>query len=128
MSEFENQCSGNNLIMFHQNIRSSNQNFDCLFAFINNIEKYVDVIVMSETWFSVTSKCSIEGYNSFHSYRDNRTGGGVSIFIRKSLRAYCISEKSIISDDVETCDVELSCGDNSDENMFICRIYRPHNS
>ena len=94
VSEFENQCSGNNLIMFNQNIRSSNRNFDCLFAFINNIEKSVYVIVMSETWFSVTSKCSIEGYNSFHSYRDNRTGGGVSIFIRKSLRSYCISEKN----------------------------------
>ena len=126
-SEFEEQCQNNNLVIFHQNIRSFNKNYDFLSSFVEGIKTTIDIIVLSETWFSEDLKCDIDGYNSFHSYRTSKVGGGVSIYVRSGIGVYTISDKCIISDDVESCVVEIICGDNdtSREKLTLFGIYRP---
>ena len=49
ISEFEDQCENKTLILFHQNIRSFNKNYDYFSAFLNNITKTIDIIIFSET-------------------------------------------------------------------------------
>ena len=50
ISDFGAQCNDENRIIFHQNIRSFNRNFDYFSSFIGEIDKAVDIIVMSETY------------------------------------------------------------------------------
>ena len=89
----------------------------------------IDVIVLSETWFSESSCCSIEGYIAYHVYRENRVGGGVSIYVRKGLISNYIRDKSLTSDFCESCVVEIS-PDNRDvkQNLIIFALYRSPNS
>ena len=49
-------------VVFNQNIRSFNQNFESLSVFLSEIEKNIEIIVLTETWFTKDSCCSIEGY------------------------------------------------------------------
>ena len=127
--ELEGVCVGGNLKIFHQNIRSFNQNFDQLSVFMNKSSAQLDVIVLSETWFSEFSCSNIEGYLAYHTYRDGRAGGGISIFVRKGLASHCLPDKSYISDVCESCVVEV-CPDpgNSHESILIFGIYRPPNA
>ena len=39
------------LVILHQNIRSFNANSDEFLLFVSQIERKVDVIVLTETWF-----------------------------------------------------------------------------
>ena len=91
--------------------------------FLNIINKTIDIIIFSETWFLETFKCEIDGYYSYISYRVNKTGGGVSMFIRDGIRSHCTAEEYVISDDIELCVVKLYCGNKND--ITIYGIYRP---
>ena len=84
--DFRNFCPKGNFSLFHQNIRSFNHNFDHLAQFIDTLRMQVDVIVLTETWFSEFNKSNITGYNSYHVYisvREER-GRSVGICERKS--------------------------------------------
>ena len=110
------------LSIFHQNIRSFNRNCDELFIFLNQFTVCPDIIALTETWFSSDTICKFDGYVGYHVYRENRRGGGVSIYIRDSIAVTPISEWSFVSNCVEinTVDVLL---DNV--KYRIIGIYRP---
>ena len=60
-------------------------NFDELFYFFDSLYRKLPIIVVTETWFDKDTVVDIDNYKSFHSYRDNMRGGGVSIYVRESL-------------------------------------------
>lgn len=127
--EFREQCINNNLILVHQNIRSFNQNYDSLSVFLESLNKPIDVIVLTETWFSGDICSDIEGFTAFHTSREVRQGGGVSIYVREGLRAVCINDKSLVNDIYESCVVEVYPDQNNlNQNIIIFGIYRPPSS
>ena len=71
----------NDIIVLHINIRSFNANFSDLSSLIDQLGKPIDIIVMSETWFTGDYIKDIVGYDAFHSYRMDRAGGGASLFV-----------------------------------------------
>ena len=113
------------LSIIHQNIRSINNKFDDMSTFIQSLNKHPDVLVISETWLSDISKdqCKFAGYSSYHTARNYRSGGGISIFVNTSLDSSFISELSICNATIESCVVKVCHGN---ESMFIVGIYRPH--
>ena len=126
-----NEYVGNHnpFVIFNQNIRSFNQNYDTLASFLSNINKTVEIIVLTETWFTAGSCCNIEGYRGYHSYRENKTGGGVSIFVKKSIISVCLTELSVSTDLCEACAVEIKPNPrNSKLNFIILGLYKPPNS
>ena len=125
--EFEDQCLNNNLTIFHQNIRSFNRNYDYLSVFLGKFNKSIDIIALSETWFSDNFTHDIEGYKSFHSYRKDRNGGGISIYVKKEIGVRCVSNKCVVTNDLESCVVELHCGNGEGMSgkLIIYGIYRP---
>ena len=125
------KCSlsrSDNFFIFSQNIRSFNKNYDDLAVFLNTLNIDIDVIVLSETWFSPTHTSDIDGYTGHHIYRDDRVGGGVSIFIRDTLRAVYISEMSFISDHLECCTVQIRHSTSDRSNLTVVALYRPPNT
>ena len=66
----------------HENIRSFRKFFEEFHSFASELNLAADVIVFSETWFSANTCHGVQGYTGFHTYRADKTGGGVSVFIR----------------------------------------------
>ena len=67
-------------------MRENTRSFQIFFyefnSFASELSHATDVVVLSETRFSADTCHDVQGYNGFHSYRADKTGGGVSVFIR----------------------------------------------
>lgn len=115
--------SSRNMFIFHHNVRSYNKNSDELLVLLSQLNTKPHIIVLTETWFSRDYFCDIPGYNSYHVCRDERRGGGVSIYVLDEFRSRKITDRCFISDICEMCSVSVSVSDT--ENIFIHGIYRP---
>lgn len=73
----------------HLNVRSLNKHMDDLTSFLNELEFEVDVLAISETWMTENSIdfSNIDGYQSFHQFRHEKRGGGVSLFVKDTREA-----------------------------------------
>ena len=71
-----------NFFIMHENIGSFGKIFDEFHSFASELNRAADVIVFLETWFSANTCYGVQGYTCFHTYRADKTGGGVYVFIR----------------------------------------------
>lgn len=111
-----------NLFIVHHNIRSFNKNFDEFACFMASLACEIDILILSETWFSHDDVTNIVGYHSFHCTRDNKGGGGVSVYIRKTIN--CKAEPIL----VKSCDVaDILCIEMQmpKEKVYLIGMYRP---
>ena len=110
------------LTVFSQNIRSLNANLDnFLLLFPSNAMP--DVFVFTETWKDPLVPVLIPGYAGFHTTRQNRRSGGVSIFVKDNFTSFQINELSYADNTIEICSVKITHANN---NFTVCGIYRPH--
>ena len=107
------------------NIRSFSKNFDEFNGFLDNCGHVFDVIVLTETWANDETRtlCHIPGYNSVHNYRENKRGGGVSVFIKETIRFEAIDVLNISSDAMECVGVNVT-NPVSNNNTTILGAYR----
>jgi hypothetical protein len=113
----------NNFLLVHHNIRSFCKNFDELGAFLDELNKDIDVLVLSETWFCSDNYQSIEGYTGYHCCRQNRRGGGISIFVREQLTSTEITSMSVSTNLYESCVVKISVSPGL--TIKVVGLYRP---
>ena len=118
--------STNNFFIVHQNIRSFNKNYDDFSGHISEFDRKIDAIVMSETWFSTDCVGEIDGFCGFHTFRTNRPGGGISVFIRDNYKSFKIVEHSGIFGGFESCVVEVRVTNSI--KIIIIGVYRPPTS
>lgn len=71
--------------IFYINIRSIKNKLHELNTYINSHGIVYDVIVVAESWIALTDVNMYEmgGYCSYHSYRKDRVGGGVSVWVHR---------------------------------------------
>ena len=123
----ENDSSDGNFLIYHQNIRSFNKNSDETFTYIDKMLCTApDVMVFSETWFDQTDQTSIEGYSDFHTTREMKKGGGVSIYVKGNHVCKQITKFSLSNEFIEICSVEVNL--SSQTKIVIIGIYRPPNA
>ena len=67
--------------VLHQNIRSFNKNIDTFLLLMKSVNLTPDVIIFSETFFTDSNIQNLPGYNGFHSHRETRNEGGVSVYV-----------------------------------------------
>ena len=116
--------SNGNFVLFNQNIRSFARNFDSFSACFENMNIPIDILVFTETWFTKVSCVEIPMYHSYHSFRNNRMGGGVSIYVRNKIKSVNITENYLNYDSFEYSVVGIY--DTSGlEKMLIISIYKP---
>ena len=82
-----------------------------------------DVFIFSETWYDSLIPIYIPGYTGFHTIRQGRRSGGVSIFVKNSFTTSQILELSYANDTIEICTVKIL---NDNNTVSVCGIYRPH--
>lgn len=112
----------NKLFIVHHNIRSFNSNFDELACYLASLPCHVDILILSETWFTNDMCENIEGYDSFHCTRDNKTGGGVSIYIRRELnfKVVTLVNRSSYTANILSLEITMRC-----VKLNLIGIYRP---
>jgi hypothetical protein len=127
----QNLTSSGILSLMHLNIRSLPKHEREMKAFLSGLNINFRVIGITETWLSDTN-CdlyNINGYEHFKEIRDNRRGGGVSIFVDQELDACCRQDICISESYLESVFIEVSkenCGLSKD--CIIGVLYRPPNT
>ena len=118
-----------NFFIMNFNIRSFNANFDDFSVFVEELTIQPHILVLTETWFLDMRAENIPGYNGYHCCRSSESsgpGGGVSIFVRKSLNAKIIFESSESLPAIEIVHLKIMC--NTFSALHLLAIYRPPNS
>ena len=113
-----------NLKILSYNIRSCNQNFDCLLSFLRTNDIYFDILVLYETRLSdvTDSLFEIENYISY-SVNRNHSGGGVKLFFRKDLSVLKIEQYTGLFNTHESIFVKLNL--YKTKQIILACIYRP---
>ena len=104
-----------NFFFMHENIRSFWKNVDEFHSFGFELNRAADGIVFSETWFSANTCHGVQGYTGFHTYRADKTGGSVSVFIRNCYTSIHIAKFSVCH-----AYYEIKCG----EGFALKQLYR----
>ena len=117
--------------LFHLNVRSLQKHFDDVEYYITNLQITFDIIAMSETWLT-NSNCelfNLSGYTHVYQCRNDRIGGGVSIFINHRWN-YVIREDLCKNESyIECIFIEIPKGmTHHDNNVLIGSVYRPPNT
>ena len=116
-----------NFFIYHQNIRSYHKNSNEAFLYINKkLGITPDVIVFSETWLNDADVVNHDGYSSYHSKRNSKTGGGVSVFIKNNHKSMQLEKFSFVNDCIELCGTEISI--NNQTKLVVLGVYRPPNA
>ncbi|XP_041463802.1 uncharacterized protein LOC121414811 [Lytechinus variegatus] len=118
----------NSFSLFHMNIRSINKNFDHLNILLQELATKFSVVGLSETWLSDNSNLySLPGYhNPIVNCRQNKTGGGVALFISSTLEYHLTPDLNVMNQSLETVFVEVVIPGQS--NFIVGVVYRPPQS
>lgn len=121
-----NQTKNENVLITCLNARScaSLTAFDEIKLFIFDCKRETDVLIICETWFQ-SNQCAIyeiRGYTAIHDCRENRRGGGLSIYVSDKWAIKC-KEIGIIG----SCNsIRLKIvGQNKAIYHTIIGVYRP---
>ena len=118
----------NFIFLMNYNIRSFNSNFNEFSLFLNQLQTLPDVIILTETWFMGSNHDSIEGYHGYHCNRNpdySGNGGGISVFIKKTLKCKIYVELCENLPEIEVLHLRLNI--NTSDNYHIIAVYRPPN-
>jgi exonuclease III len=117
----------NQFTILHLNTRSLSNHRNLIMDTIQLSKIKFSAIVISETWLKEHSKDinSLKGYKAYHTIRENREGGGVSIFIRDDLESKKINDICICENYIESLGVSVKLGNQA---INILGLYRPPNN
>ena len=79
------------------------KNIDQFELYLKNIHEF-SIIELSETWLNDSnfSLYNIVGYTHLYKYREKKSGGGVSMYIKESLQYTSRKDLSIFNDIIES--------------------------
>ena len=121
-SQFKSVCNKNDYFTFlAYNIRSFQANSDSFFCNLHG--SYPEFLIFSETWFNLDNTSEILDYNSYHTVRQEKRSGGVSIYIKNYFPSFKVDHLCFANVDIEVCSVQFMM---NGVEWFILGIYRPH--
>ena len=91
-------------------------------SFASELRSAADVIVLSETWFSANT-CDVRGYTGFHTYRADKWGGGVVVFVGDCYTSTHEANLSVCHAYYEFSVVRISLSNNC--TIIIIGVYKP---
>ena len=120
------QNMNTNFFVLHQNIQSFHSHFLEFEAYLEQLSEAPDAIALSETWFKPENIADIAGYHSFHSIREHKNGGGISLFIKENLICEELNLISRNDEFLEICAIKVNI--SSSCRIAIIAVYRPPNA
>ena len=123
--------SRSKLSLLHHNIRSAPKNLEQLMLYIKSLDFQFTVIGLSETWLNESTKdlYGIPNYVSINECRQDKRGGGVSLFIQNSVQFNVRTDLNQFNENIESIFIEMdgkSIG--KERNVIVGVIYRPPNT
>ena len=116
-----------NFSLCHLNIRSIRKNLGSLEFILENLQHEFSLIGITETWLR-DDDCdlfAIQCYNVVEKHRQNRSGGGVALFLKDNIEYTIRSELSTFNDQLESVFIEINKDAlTTDKNIVIGVIYR----
>ena len=117
-----------NVSIIHLDIRSLHKNIDKLKDFLNNIKGKFSVIFLSEKWIDddkadLNSLFHIQNYSFIHEKKTNRKGGGLGIYVHKTLDYKILPNLAKNTENIETFTIEIE--NKNSKNILISAVYRP---
>jgi hypothetical protein len=121
---FDSTVRPNQLSILHHNNRGIPHNFADLSLYLSSLSCSFDVIGITETWLEPHNVDSykLPGYKSESLIRNSRVRGGVSIFLRESLRYHVRQDLCIMNDFMEGVFIEVT---SLNRRTIFAVIYRP---
>lgn len=110
--------------VYHLNICSLYPKFEEVCAELSLLTFKFDIICFTESWLTeaTSGMLSMDNYESFHNFRNDRRGGGISAFVRGSYETSLVGELTNTTIDFESLFLEISVG----SQRILCGvIYRP---
>ena len=128
-SEFNREFpASNQFSLFHINIRSIPKNLQKLDYLLTELDHRFSIIAISESWLKSYNKTlyDIRGYSHETVIREDRPGGGVSMFIDTTLN-YKVRDNLIIDiRDVNLLFIEIHKTEfNTKRNIIVGVCYKP---
>lgn len=113
-----NNVSVNNFNCIYLNIRSLRNKLDDILLLLSSFNKTIHVLMLVETWLVESEKTitNIPGYNSIHSVRKDKIGGGVSIFVKDNLIFNSVYENVLDNNNILIISLP-------EQKVHICGIY-----
>ena len=120
----ENQCkyytvdssvnyttSSNYLNIIHINIRSANGNIEEFLLNLNSAKIRFPIVILTITWLNSLSEwIDVPGYTAYHSVREGRSEGGVTLLVVCNLPSDMVSELTTNDECHETLGVNIKIG------------------
>ena len=115
------------LSVFYHNICSLYPKQDAVQSYLSRLNFDMNVLCFVESWLNESTRnlVNFNGCNDYHSLRDSKKGGGISLYIQSKFRSKLLPGQSSVTDVIESLFVELQA---SSTRVFIGVIYRPPNS
>ena len=117
------------LSLFHHNIRSLNKHSSDITNYLATINHTFDIYGFTETWFNHDDDSNLidigENYSALNAIRQDRTGGGASLFINHSID---FTQRNDLQIDCHGCDsvfIEITNSSHIRKNIIVGIIYRP---
>ena len=110
--------------ILNYNIRSLSSNFDSFNLFLNSQKQKLDVVLVTESWLDESSSefVKIAGYDEFHTFRNNKKGGGVSFFVNSNKTSVALPKDSYVNSHIEVNSIKIIANHT---DIFFIGIYRP---
>ena len=96
--------------MCHLNIRSLRKNVGSFEILLDGLQHKVSLLGVTETWLK-DDDCNlydIEGYNKLNKHRQNRSDGGIVIFLKGSIEYTIRNDLITFNEHIESAFVEIS--------------------
>ena len=123
---FPTNNSTSSLAILQLNIRSLPRNGNCLVAYLETLGRKFDIICLNETWLNENRFIEdlFPNYNAYHSMRPPHValGGGVSIYVSKTLSSSMINEHTLNQAHIESVFVNIILNDN--RSLAVGSCYR----
>ena len=114
--------TSNSLSFIHCNIRSIPKNIGKFETYLEGLNHKFSLIGLSESWLSDHSVdlYSLSGYKSVHKYRNDRMGGGVSLYIDESMEYIVREDLCLMNNTVESLFIEIDKDTINKKNELYC--------
>jgi exonuclease III len=116
-----------NISFFHLNARSLKRNFNDICTLLHTINHPFTLLGFTETWFKEHNAPihNIDGYTHEFITRQNKPGGGTSMYISTNISYQLRHDLTYSDDDCEMLWVELDSKDlHTAKNYIVGTIYR----
>ena len=124
--QYENSIkSVGKLSIIHFNSRSMYRNFNSIKEYLQQFTQPFSITAITETWFYIDKGIDfcLDDYELSYINRERKTGGGVALYIHKSIKCMVLTDMTCAIDGTMEC-LTAEINNGKKKNRIISCVYR----